>query len=57
MPKANPSPANPEPSGVRRIKASEFKAKCLGLMDELADSGGEIVITKHDRPGASVPTG
>ncbi|MDE2740840.1 MAG: hypothetical protein OXI58_04585 [Gemmatimonadota bacterium] len=34
---------------VRTIKASEFKAKCLKLMDEVADSGIEIVITNiHD---------
>ncbi len=44
------STANPEPTVVRTIKASEFKAKCLRLMDDLADSGGEIVITKNGRP-------
>ena len=37
-------------TGTRIIKASEFKAKCLRLMDELADSGGEIVITKNGSP-------
>ena len=37
-------------SGVRTIKASEFKAQCLKLMDEVADSGAEIVITKNGRP-------
>lgn len=36
--------------GVRTIKASEFKAKCLQLMDEVAESGQEIVITKHGKP-------
>ncbi len=35
---------------VRTIKASEFKTKCLKLMDEVANSGVEIVITKNDRP-------
>ncbi len=35
---------------TRFIKASEFKAKCLKLMDEIAADGGEIVITKHGRP-------
>ena len=35
---------------TRTIKASEFKAKCLKLMDEVADSGHEIVITKNGRP-------
>ena len=32
------------------IKASEFKAKCLQLMDRVADTGEEIVITKNGRP-------
>ena len=34
----------------KTIKASEFKAKCLELMDEVAESGEEIVITKRGRP-------
>ena len=38
------------PASTRTIKASEFKAKCLKLMDEVAESGEEIVITKHGRP-------
>ena len=32
------------------IKASEFKAKCLKLMDEISRNGGEIVITKNGHP-------
>ena len=36
--------------GSRTIKASEFKAKCLKLMDEVAENGGEIIITKNGRP-------
>ena len=32
------------------MKASEFKAKCLQLMDDVADGGGEIVITKNGKP-------
>ena len=36
--------------GTRTMKASEFKAKCLQLMDEVAESGGEIVITKNGKP-------
>ena len=35
--------------GVRTMKASEFKAKCLALMDEVAESGEEIIITKHGK--------
>ena len=39
------------PAGMpRTIKASEFKAKCLKLMDEVAETGEEIVITKNGRP-------
>ena len=37
-------------TGTRTMKASEFKAKCLQLMDEVADSGEEIVITKYGKP-------
>ena len=32
------------------IKASEFKAKCLKLMDEISANGGEIVITENGLP-------
>jgi prevent-host-death family protein len=34
----------------RRMKASELKAKCLKLMDEIAESGESVVITKNGRP-------
>lgn len=40
------------PIPPRTIKASEFKAKCLALMDEIADGSGDIVITKYGRPVA-----
>ena len=46
------SPDNTVPPAARTIKASEFKAKCLKLMDEVAESGEEIVITKNGRPTA-----
>ena len=35
---------------VRTITTSEFKAKCLELMDEVAETGAELVITKNGRP-------
>lgn len=38
----------------RTMKASEFKAKCLRLMDEVAEGGQEIVITKNGRPTAKL---
>ena len=40
------------PPAIRTIKASEFKARCLKLMDEVAENGEEIVITKNGRPTA-----
>ena len=40
------------PGGSRTIKASEFKATCLRLMDEVAEGGEEIVITKNGHPTA-----
>ena len=42
------------PNGLRMIKASEFKAKCLKLMDEVAENGQEIVITKNGKPVAKL---
>ena len=41
---------NTIPPAIRTIKASEFKARCLKLMDEVAENGEEIVITKNGRP-------
>ena len=43
-----------KPNGPRMIKASEFKAKCLKLMDEVAENGDEIVITKNGKPVAKL---
>lgn len=39
---------------IRTIPASEFRAKCLKLIDEIQESGEEIVITKHGRPAAKL---
>ena len=39
---------------TRTIKASEFKAKCLQLMDEVNESGEIITITKHGKPVAEL---
>ena len=36
------------------ITASQFKARCLALLDEVAESGTELVITKRGRPLARV---
>ena len=35
------------------VGASEFKAKCLGLLDEVA-TGSTLIITKRGRPIAKV---
>ncbi len=35
---------------MRTIKASEFKAKCLQIMDEVAETGEPVIITKHGVP-------
>ena len=36
------------------IAAGEFKAKCLKLLDEVAETRETIVITKHGRPVAQI---
>ena len=48
------APESTARGAARTIKASEFKAKCLKLMDEVADSGEEIIITKRGRPVAKL---
>lgn len=35
---------------MRTIKASEFKAKCLKIMEEVAATGEPVVITKKGIP-------
>lgn len=35
---------------MKTIKASEFKATCLRLMDEVAETGDPVIITKNGRP-------
>ena len=39
---------------MRTIKASEFKAKCLKIMDEVAATGEPVLITKHGVPVAEL---
>ena len=38
----------------RIFKASEFKAKCLKLMDEVAATGETIIVTRNGRPVVEV---
>jgi prevent-host-death family protein len=37
---------------MKSIKASEFKAKCLRLMDDVETTGEGLVVTKNGRPVA-----
>ncbi|MBA2464819.1 MAG: type II toxin-antitoxin system Phd/YefM family antitoxin [Nocardioidaceae bacterium] len=41
-------------NGEREVNASTFKAECLGLLDEVAETGSALVITKRGRPVARV---
>ncbi len=38
----------------RLISATEFKAHCLSLLDEIEDHGGTITVTKRGRPVATI---
>ena len=35
---------------MKQMPAGEFKARCLAVMDKVANSGEPIVITKHGKP-------
>jgi prevent-host-death family protein len=37
---------------MRSIRASEFKAKCLAILDEVARTGESVTILKRGRPVA-----
>ena len=39
---------------MRTIAASEFKAKCLAILDEVAESGEPVTILKRGRPVAEL---
>jgi prevent-host-death family protein len=36
------------------ISASQFKARCLGLIDQVAATGEVLVITKNGQPAAEL---
>jgi len=38
--------------GAATVGAAEFKAKCLELMDRVAETGESLIITKRGRPVA-----
>jgi prevent-host-death family protein len=35
---------------MQKIPAGRFKAQCLALMDQVAQSGRPMVVTKHGKP-------
>lgn len=39
---------------MHTIQASEFKAKCLALMDNVAATGEVLVVTKNGKPIAEL---
>ena len=43
-----------ERMGTHIVSATEFKAKCLSLLDEVANKGGTITVTKRGKPVATV---
>ena len=38
----------------REVSAGDFKTRCLALMDEVRDRGGEYIITKRGAPVAKL---
>jgi prevent-host-death family protein len=38
----------------RTIPAAQFKSQCLGLLDEVEKTRGEVIVTKRGRPVARV---
>lgn len=38
----------------RKITATQFKARCLRLLDEVAETGETLIVTKHGRPVARI---
>jgi prevent-host-death family protein len=39
---------------MRTMTATEFKARCLGLLDEVAATGEVITVLKHGKPVAQL---
>ena len=36
------------------MPAGEFKARCLAVMDQVRETGEEVIITKHGKPVAKL---
>jgi prevent-host-death family protein len=41
-------------AAVKTVKASEFKAKCLALLDEVQSTGEPLEVTKRGKPVARI---
>jgi prevent-host-death family protein len=39
---------------MKTMSATEFKAKCLAILDEVAETGEVLTVLKHGRPVAQV---
>ena len=39
---------------MKTIQAGKFKAQCLALLDEVAQTHEQLVITKHGKPVAKL---
>lgn len=39
---------------MEKIPAAQFKSQCLALMDQVAESGRAVVVTKHGKPVVQV---
>jgi prevent-host-death family protein len=35
---------------MQRIPAAQFKSQCLAVMEQVAESGRPVVVTKHGKP-------
>jgi prevent-host-death family protein len=44
----------PEAMKTTTVSATEFKAKCLALLNQVDEEGGTITVTKRGRPVAIV---
>ena len=42
------------PPNARSIAISEFRQNCLSLLPEMAETGGEIIVTRRGKPLAVV---
>ena len=40
--------------GILAIAAGQFKARCLAILDEVARTGKEVIVTKRGKPVAKV---